>query len=45
MGFNVSSRILVSDPLAEDGLGLLRSEFQVDVKTDLPEDELIKIIG
>ena len=45
MGFNVSSRILVSDPLAEDGLGLLRSEFQVDVKTDLPEEELIKIIG
>ncbi|HPH34625.1 MAG TPA: phosphoglycerate dehydrogenase, partial [Methanoregulaceae archaeon] len=41
----MSFRILVSDPLAEDGLELLRSEFQVDVKTDLPEEELIKIIG
>ncbi|HOW34289.1 MAG TPA: hydroxyacid dehydrogenase, partial [Methanoregulaceae archaeon] len=41
----MSFRILVSDPLAEDGLELLRSEFQVEVKTDLPEDELIRIIG
>jgi D-3-phosphoglycerate dehydrogenase len=45
MGFHMSFRILVSDPLAEDGLELLRSEFQVEVKTDLPEDELIRIIG
>jgi D-3-phosphoglycerate dehydrogenase len=45
MGFHMSFRILVSDPLAEDGLELLRSEFQVEVKTDLPEEELINIIG
>lgn len=40
-----STRILVSDPLAEEGLALLRQAgFQVDVKTGLPEPELLKII-
>jgi len=39
-------KILVSDPLAEAGLEILRKEknFQVDVKTKLSPDELKKII-
>ncbi|MDD1715571.1 MAG: phosphoglycerate dehydrogenase, partial [Methanolinea sp.] len=41
----VSARILVSDPLAEEGLAILRREFTVDVKTDLKEDQLVAIIG
>jgi D-3-phosphoglycerate dehydrogenase len=41
----VKSKILVSDPLAEEGLEILRQEFEVDVKTDLPEDQLVGIIG
>jgi D-3-phosphoglycerate dehydrogenase len=45
MGFHVSFKILVSDPLADEGLEILRKEFEVDVKTDLPEDELQRIIG
>ncbi len=44
MGFIVSYRILVSDPLAEEGVDILRKEFTVDVKTDLSEDELVSII-
>jgi len=38
-------KILVSDPLAEEGLEILRREFPVDVKTDLKEDQLVGIIG
>ena len=30
-------RVLVSDPLAEEGLGILKKAFEVDVKTDLKE--------
>lgn len=45
MGFSVSYRVLVSDPLAEEGLEILKKECEVDVKTGLPEDELVKIIG
>jgi D-3-phosphoglycerate dehydrogenase len=45
MGFRVSFKILVSDPLADEGLEILRKEFQVDVKTELPEEDLAKIIG
>jgi D-3-phosphoglycerate dehydrogenase len=45
MGFRVSVKILVSDPLSEEGVEILRKEFQVDVKTELPEDELVRIIG
>src|SRR5512136_2101525 len=45
MGFHVSFKILVSDPLADEGLEILRKEFKVDVKTDLPEAELQRIIG
>ncbi len=44
VGFIVSYRILVSDPLAEEGVDILRKEFTVDVKTDLSEDELVSII-
>lgn len=40
------SKILVSDPLSEEGLDILReSGFPVDVKTGLTEDELCEIIG
>ncbi|MEK6727487.1 MAG: phosphoglycerate dehydrogenase [Candidatus Omnitrophota bacterium] len=40
-------RILVSDPLSEEGLNILREikEFQVDVKTDLKADMLKETIG
>jgi D-3-phosphoglycerate dehydrogenase (EC 1.1.1.95) len=41
----VSTRILVSDPLAEEGLEILRREYEVDVLTDLKEDELVRKIG
>jgi D-3-phosphoglycerate dehydrogenase len=39
-------KILVSDPLSEEGIKLLRDikEFQVDVKTDLKPDALKEII-
>ena len=40
-----NARVLVSDPLAEEGLAILRPAVDVDVKTDLKEDELCKIIG
>jgi D-3-phosphoglycerate dehydrogenase len=38
-------RVLVSDPLAEEGIEILRREVQVDVKTDLSEEALVGIIG
>lgn len=38
-------KILVSDPLAEEGLEILRRECSVDVRTDLTEDQLVNIIG
>jgi D-3-phosphoglycerate dehydrogenase len=37
-------KILVSDPLAEDGLQILRSEHEVDVRTGLAPQELADII-
>ncbi|MHC1625892.1 MAG: phosphoglycerate dehydrogenase [Methanoculleaceae archaeon] len=37
-------RVLVSDPLAEEGLEILRSVCDVDVKTDCTEEELVEII-
>ena len=40
-----NARVLVSDPLAEEGLEILKKVFDVDVKTDLKEDELCRIIG
>jgi D-3-phosphoglycerate dehydrogenase len=45
MGFIVKFRVLVSDPLAEEGVEILRNFCDVDVKTDLTEDELVRIIG
>ena len=41
----MSFKVLVSDPLAEEGLAILRTQFEVDEKTDLKEDQLISIIG
>ncbi|MBN1583069.1 MAG: phosphoglycerate dehydrogenase, partial [Anaerolineae bacterium] len=38
-------RILVSDPLAQDGLDILQQHTSVDVKTGLSAQELIEIIG
>ncbi|HMK16428.1 MAG TPA: phosphoglycerate dehydrogenase, partial [Methanomicrobiales archaeon] len=38
-------KVLVSDPIAEEGLAILRESCDVDVRTDLPEDELVRIIG
>ena len=40
-----NARVLVSDPLAEEGLAILREACTVDVKTDLKEDELCRVIG
>jgi len=39
-------KILVSDPLSEEGLKILKEvkEFQVDVKTDLKPEQLKEII-
>ena len=39
------ARVLVSDPLAEEGLAILKEACTVDVKTDLKEDELCGVIG
>ena len=40
-------KVLVSDPLSEEGLKILKNEkeFQVDVKTELKPDELKSIIN
>ena len=38
-------RILVADPIAEEGIAALRAHAEVDVKTGLKRDELINIIG
>jgi D-3-phosphoglycerate dehydrogenase / 2-oxoglutarate reductase len=43
--FMANVRVLVSDPLAEEGLEILKKAFEVDVKTDLKEEELCTIIG
>ena len=37
-------RVLVSDPLAQDGVDVLSEELEVDVKTKLSEDELVRIL-
>src|SRR5690606_4300916 len=39
------SRILVCDPLADEGLEILSEHFDVDVRTGLTEDEQASIIG
>ena len=43
----MKTKILVSDPLGEKGLAILKKEksIQVDVNTGLSEAELVKIIG
>jgi len=41
----VKYRVLVSDPLAEEGLDILREVCDADVRTDLSEDQLVDIIG
>ena len=43
----MTEKILISDPLAEEGINILKKEkhFRVDVKPKLPPEELKKIIG
>ena len=38
-------RVLVADPIAQDGLDILRTRVLVDVKPKLSEDELVRIVG
>ena len=38
-------RILVSDDVSEKGVAILREHFDVDIKTNLPPQELIACIG
>jgi D-3-phosphoglycerate dehydrogenase / 2-oxoglutarate reductase len=40
----IDMKVLVSDPLSNEGLEILREHFTVDVSTGLSEDELVKII-
>lgn len=38
-------KVLVSDPIAKDGIELLQQHFDVDVKVGMEKSELVKIIG
>lgn len=38
-------KVLIADPLSEEGIELLRRQAQVDVKTELTPKQLISIIG
>ena len=38
-------KVLVADPVAQDGIDILKAEASVDVKTGLKPEELIEIIG
>lgn len=38
-------KVLVSDPIAKEGIELLQKHFDVDVKIGMEKDELIRIIG
>ena len=38
------AKVLVSDPIDQVGIDILSQVAQVDVKTGLPQEELIKII-
>ncbi len=38
-------RILVSDPIAKEGIELLQKHFDVDIKTGMQKEELISVIG
>ncbi|KUG19413.1 d-3-phosphoglycerate dehydrogenase [hydrocarbon metagenome] len=44
MGYNMNYRVLVSDPLAEEGIDILREFCDVDVRCDLTEDQIVEII-
>jgi len=37
-------RVLICDDLAQEGIDILKEEFDVDIKTKLSEDELVEII-
>lgn len=39
------SRILIADPIAQDGIDLLKQEAEVDVKTGMASEQLIAVIG
>ena len=38
-------KVLIADPVADEGINILRSDTQVDIKTGLKPEELISIIG
>jgi D-3-phosphoglycerate dehydrogenase len=38
-------KVLVTDPISEEGIEILRKEAQVDIKTKLKPEEIISIIG
>lgn len=38
------ARVLVSDPIAQEGIDILKKAADVDVKTGMPKEELISII-
>ena len=38
-------KVLIADPIAQDGVEALKPHAQVDVRTGLPRDELVRIIG
>jgi D-3-phosphoglycerate dehydrogenase len=38
-------KVLIADPMSEEGIGCLRGNAEVDIKTGLKADEIIKIIG
>ncbi|MGH2810415.1 MAG: NAD(P)-dependent oxidoreductase, partial [Actinomycetota bacterium] len=39
------ARVLIAEPLGEEGVEKLRAEFEVDVKTGLSPDDLLKTVG
>ena len=39
------AKILVSDPISQEGVGILKQIGQVDVKTGMPKEDLIACIG
>ena len=38
-------KVLVADPIAQEGIDILGKIAEVDVKTKLTEDQLVEIIG
>ena len=40
----MTMRVLISDNLAHEGVDILKQEFDVDVKTNLTEEQLMEII-